>query len=165
MGLVFDAMVVEARQGEQGADVRVEFWRHVVDFVGNFVHRCHRAKEDDFFFPVLVRAKILDERSIRTREHGEEARELTLAIRDGVVSGEWKRVFRVVPEYVVFMRHHMMGEERDLLHPYARSVGRRVQDEIMAGFQGVEKQTIAKRGRQSYIDMARRLCDMTGQVG
>jgi hemerythrin-like domain-containing protein len=160
---VLAAMEAEALRLNQGEDLRAGFWGDVVDFIGNFVHLSHRVKEETAFYPAVVRGGLIEaSRSDDLEQEHDNARRLTLGICEGVESGDWEQVIRLVSMYVYFQRHHMKNEELELVLPFMRQLDASMDDEIASAFRAVEATALAVRDRRHYVDLARRLCDAAG---
>ncbi|MHC5064383.1 MAG: hemerythrin domain-containing protein [Planctomycetota bacterium] len=163
MNLVTNAMEAEALRLQQGEEMRTEFWAEVVDFIGNFVHVCHRQKEEEVFYPAVLRGGIIEKRRSDALEHEHEnAKKLTLGICEGVEMGDWERVLRLVTMYVHFMRHHMRSEEQELMQPFMGELEDNLSGKLLGAFREVEVKALDGRDRQHYLGVARRLCETAG---
>lgn len=163
MNLVVTAMEREAGQLDQGAELRFDFWSDVVDFIGNFVHHCHRAKEEQVFYPAVVELGLIEaERSDVLEGEHRNAKELTLGIISGVENGDWEQVVRLVSMYAYFIRHHMRSEEMELVQPAVRELSPAIHSRLAGDFAAVENAALAKRNRAHYLDVVRRICDEAG---
>lgn len=164
MGAVLTAMEAESERMLSGGSLRPEFWTDVVDFNGNFVHLCHRVKEEEHFIPALLRLGILDapqDEAIRHEHHS--AKRLTLAICDGVAEGDWEKVLRIVSLYLHVLRPHMHREEAGMLLAAAQMPSSTSQ-ELRTAFDLVDQKALAHRGRRHYVEVARRLSAACGIV-
>lgn len=154
---------------EEGANRMVkgvhlpDFWSGVVDFIGNFMHLVHRAKETHCF-PLSVSAGTLgsDEADELQSEH-KSAMQTTVDLIGAVEAGDWEAACRYVSLYVHVMRPHMAHEERTLVVGL-RSLDAAGQAKLRAAFDEVERGAMQGRDRCYYLDLARRLCDLTGVV-
>ena len=146
-----------------GAGLRADFWGDVIDFNGNFVHLCHRVKEEDHLVPALVECHLIeaDQHEGIQREH-DRAKDLTLLIRDGVEEGDWEKVLRLVAQYIHFLRPHMRREEDGAFLLAATELPTDVSDEIRARFDEVDEAALGDSGRARYVDLARRLTALAG---
>ncbi len=163
MSTVLGAMEAEAQGMLGGRPLRLPFWSDVVDFNGNFVHLCHRVKEEVHLIPMLTTHGLLaaeQETAVR-REH-ETAKSLTLDLCDGVECGDWERVLRVVSIYTHILRPHMRHEEAG---PFAAAVDRlplEAERELRRAFDAVDVAALGDRGRRHYVALARRLAEACG---
>ncbi len=165
MSIVLAAMEAEAQRMLRGGSLRREFWSDVVDFNGNFVHLCHRVKEEEHLIPALVKHGLLDdEQDNAVRHEHQSARKLTMDIIDGVGEGDWERVLRVVSIYVHILRPHMRREETGLFAAAVQGLPAAVDQQLRVAFDAVDASALAGRGRSHYVDIARRLAQATGVV-
>ena len=163
MELVVNAMEAEAARLNQGGELRVEVWSDVVDFIGNFVHLCHRAKEEEVFYPAVVRGGLIEtERSDALEHEHQDAKELTYGICEGVEAGDWEQVARLASMYAYFMRHHMRSEELELMQPFMRELPTTTHEAVAESFRAVDAKALAVHDRDHYLAVARRLCEATG---
>ena len=162
MEAVLAAMEAEAEGMLAGRPLRPEFWRDVVDFNGNFVHLCHRAKEEEHLVTSLVAHGRLDgkrEQAIR-QEHG-SGKDLTLALIEGAAEADWEKVLRLVSIYVHIMRPHMRREESGIFAAAAElPAGALAQ--LRREFAAVDQKALGSGGRRRFVDVARRLATMAG---
>ena len=163
MESVLRSMEAELEHMLAGASLRTDFWGDVIDFNGNFVHLCHRVKEEDHLIPALVECQLIDadQHEGIQREH-DRAKDLTLAIRDGVEEGDWEKVLRLVALYSQFLRPHMRREEDEAFLLAATELPPEVSDEIRARFDRVDAAALGASGRVGYVDLARRLTALAG---
>lgn len=160
MDAVLAAMEREARRLSVHGDLRPDFWDRVVDYVGNFTYLIHRRKEEQALFPVLRELQGLrDNASLATlmKEH-ESARDLTMALVDGVSEGDWEKVLRAAHMYLSVARDHLDREEWEVFEPLERLLDETRAEKLRAAFDDIEKDALGERDRQHYLDVARQLC-------
>lgn len=155
MGGVLLAMDKELRRIDQGHSLRTAFWARTVEFNGDFVHACHRVKEEELLIPALIANGIKSTQYVDSvhREH-ERAKRLTLGIRDGVEEGDWEKVMRLVAMYVSFLRPHMQHEELELFGEPSEKLPPAIQAELRAGFTEAETKAMKGNGRRHFVDLA-----------
>jgi hemerythrin-like domain-containing protein len=159
---VLQAMEKESEAMLAGQQLRTEFWANVVDFNGNFVHMCHRVKEEEHLVPALVEHGVLDaaqEAAIR-QEHA-SGKDLTLSLCAGIEEGDWEKVLRVTSIYLHILRPHMQREEASLFALVATLPAASVQ-RLQCSFEQVDQRALGSRGRGHYASIARRLAKLTG---
>lgn len=162
MEAVLAAMEAEVEGMLAGRPLRPEFWSDVVDFNGNFVHLCHRAKEEEHLVTSLVAHGRLDarrEQAIR-QEHG-SGKDLTLALIEGAAEADWEKVLRLVSIYVHIMRPHMRREESGIFAA-AAELPAEAQVQLRSEFALVDRKALGLGGRRRFVDIARRLATMAG---
>tara|TARA_R110002096_G_scaffold190499_2_gene371616 strand:+ start:176 stop:793 length:618 start_codon:yes stop_codon:yes gene_type:complete len=165
MTTVLAAMESETQGLLAGRPLRNEFWAGVVDFNGNFVHLCHRVKEEIHLIPLLLDNGLLQpkERDAIHREH-ESARDMTLDLCRGVEQGDWERVMRIVSIYIHLLRPHMSHEEAGLFVTATSQLPAAAKTELRAAFAAVDQAALAERGRQHYAAIASELAKLCGQT-
>ena len=163
MESVLRAMEAELKLMLAGTSIRTAFWGDVIDFNGNFVHLCHRVKEEDHLIPALVEAQLIDadQHEGIEREH-DRAKDLTLAIRDSVEEGDWEKVLRLVALYTRFLRPHMRREEDEAFVVATTELSPEVNEEIRVRFDHIDAAALGSSGRVGYVDLARRLNALAG---
>jgi len=166
MTAVLAAMEAEAGRMLAGEPLRHAFWSDVVDFNGNFVHLCHRVKEEAHFIPILVEHGLLDakQRQAVLHEHV-SARDLTLGMCDGVGEGDWEKVLRLVSIYVHLLRPHMRREEAGMFAMARTALPANTVQDLRRSFDGVDRQALARGGRRHFAAIAVRLTAACGIVG
>jgi len=162
MTAVLAAMEAEAERMLGGASLRPDFWRNVIDCNGNFVHRCHRTKEESLLVPALVANGILAERQVQAvhREHVAGG-ELTQSLCEGIGEADWEKVLRLVAIYAHLMRPHMQREEEGLF-ALAATLPMPVRERLRADCVAVEQQVLGADGRARFAAMARGLAEQAG---
>lgn len=160
---VLAAMDAEAQRLLQGGVLRPEFWRGVVEFIGNFSHRVHRVKEERFFFPALEAWGLAAPEVCRHIEDDHEnLKELTWLLCEGVNEGDWEKVLRVVSMYLGRMRTHIANEERQLLAPALAEVEAQQVRPIFEGFAALETEELGEQGRTDYFELTCSVCRDVG---
>lgn len=161
MEVVLTAMEAEVESMKGGRVLRRSFWADVVDFNGNFVHLCHRVKEEGHLIPVLTEQELVPEEQLATIhvEH-HKAKELTLGLRDGVEEDDWEKVLRLVVLYVHLLRAHMRDE--DQLFRLTRRLSPENSEQLRAAFARVEAEALGKPGRARFVDTVRRIAETAG---
>lgn len=151
---LLSAMEGEARRLDAGEPLRASIWAGIVDFNGNFVHLCHRVKEEENFVPALIAADLFDPTIVDAikGEH-QNAKDLTLGIRDGVMEGDWEMVFRLVSMYLGFLPAYMQKEEAGIF-ALARRLPEDASQSLRDAFDAVEAEALADSGRPHYLDIA-----------
>jgi hemerythrin-like domain-containing protein len=160
---VLEAMEAEARRLLDGGVLRPEFWRGVVEFIGNFSHRVHRVKEERFFFPALEAWGLATPGVCRRIEDDhEKLKELTWLLCEGVNEGDWEKTFRVVAMYLARMRDHIDAEERQLLSPALAEVDAERVRPVSEGFAALEAEALGAAGRLGYLEITHSVCTDVG---
>lgn len=163
MATVITAMEREAEQMLRGGSLRLAFWRDLVDFNGNFVHLCHRVKEEQQLLPALREHGLLDAQQHDAVHHEHaSAKRLTLDLCDGVSTGDWERALRLVSIYAHILRPHMRREEAGAFASAAHALPAAGEAKLRSGFTEVQKAALARGGRRHYVEVARRLAATAG---
>ncbi len=167
MSSVLLAMEAEADGMLTGRSLRIDFWRDLVDFNGNFVHLCHRVKEEQHLIPALLGAGLLDPSQATALGHEHESgKSLTLDLCQSVGDGDWESVLRLVSIYAHLLRPHMRREESGAF-AIASTLPTAVQHNLQVAFEAVDRSALEGRGREHYAQVARRLakaCGLTTDV-
>ncbi|MCB9653310.1 MAG: hemerythrin domain-containing protein [Deltaproteobacteria bacterium] len=162
MRAVLVSVETEAQKLARGASLRTDFWADVIDFIGNFVHLCHRAKEERCCFDTLrdeASRAVLD---ALAKEH-KKAEALTLELCGAIESGDWEQTLRLVHVYLHAMRGHMDREESDvfpLLVARFKAVPAS-EKTLREAFAEVEEGVLSAGRRNHYVEISRRLAAMS----
>jgi len=160
---VLAAMEAEGKELLHGTPLRPEFWKGVVEFIGNFSHRIHRVKEERFFFPALEAWGLVEPEACQRLEEDHRAlRDLTALLCDGVNEGDWEKAFRVVAMYLGRMRVHLDVEEIALLSADLSEVGDEHVAPMMESFAALEREEFTGASRLYYVEIADSLCRNVG---
>lgn len=162
MRRVLDAMELQAEAMLRGSALQPEFWHDLVDFHGNFVHLCHRVKEEIHLVPELVAAGRFggEQAGVLHREH-ENGKQFTLELCDAVGAGDWERTTRLVAVCTHVLRPHMAREE-DGVFVAARGLDAAATQRLRTAFTAVERRALGAGGRRHHLDVARRLVHRSG---
>lgn len=158
------AMEEEIRRLYSRAVLDTRFWLGIVEIIDRFVHRNHRLKEEQFFFPALARMGSAEDRSAveEFRTQHARAHDLTDEVVAGIIEGDWEKVLRAGMMYVSGIRKHMNAEEERLGHIAAHTMRADRVQAIRDGFAEVEAQAFEGRSRAHFIDVVLQLCQHTG---
>lgn len=159
MRVVLQAMTQEAAR--LGKEFRIEFWSGAVDFVGNFGLLYHWRKKANHLYPTIEQlgaAKAIAELE------DQQARDidLTLELTDAAQDGDYEKLTRLVALLAMVKREKMEIEEREILRPVRDKLSGAQLDELRAAFDQVEKKALPERGRREYLDIARKLSQLSG---
>ncbi len=159
MDAVLAAMEREARRLSVHGELRPSFWERVVDFIGNYVHHCHRRKEEQAFFPLANRYETVSDGPVAAigRDH-EQAHKLTWDLYNGVNEGDWEKVLRASHLYLRVARDHLVREENHVFEPARDLMTPEDSEELRRRFDEIEKEALGERDRIYYLEVARSLC-------
>lgn len=151
---------LKANQGFEIKDVE-----KIVDFLKNFVDKCHHAKEEKALFPALIGVGIPNENGpigVMLQEHI-LGREYIKEIKDGIenckvgdtcISG---LIVESMTNYVTLLQNHIQKEE-NVLFPLAKSVlNEKKQKEISAQFKSIEIDVVGKEIHEQYHELLNQL--------
>ena len=159
MTCVLVSMEHEATEVALSRELRPAYWHDAVYFIGNFVHECHRVKEELHMFPMLAHHGLIrpDFSEAIEKEHG-QAKEMTLSLCRHYEEGDWEAVTRIISMYAYLLRPHMNREERSFEMFVASDAGLDTAEELLASFREIEDKALQGRGRAHYLAVAHRLC-------
>ena len=160
---VLGAMDAEGKELLHGKPLRPDFWKGVVEFIGNFSHRIHRVKEERFFFPALEAWGLIEPEDCQRLEEDHRAlRDLTFLLCDGVNEGDWEKAFRVVAMYLGRVRLHLEAEEAGLLSVDLSEIGDERIAPMLESFAALERAEFIGTSRLHYVEIADSLCRDVG---
>jgi hemerythrin-like domain-containing protein len=163
MRVALAGMHQEALNLRQNRPLRPQLWSKVVDVIGNFIHRIHRAKEEAVFFPQLLEDGIIDdaERAHLLDDH-QQLQSMTFDLCDGVSEGDWEKAMRTAARYLSVMAAHLRAEEQRLASPGVRALPQETVSHLRNAFAEIETATLGEGSRQHYLELARSICRDTG---
>ncbi len=137
-----------------------------VDFITNFIDRCHHAKEEQGLFPVLESTGMSRENSVigtMLKEH-EEARKIADQIKGAVdsyiannKSGQSRStLIQHCQAYVDHINRHILKEDTRLFVIAERRLKGKEND-VKSKLDSVEMEEVGAEGRKHYEDKANRL--------
>ena len=127
-----------------------------VEFFTSYVERCHEAKEEQAFIPVLIGCGALDPDTLRRIEHDHgEGRRLLQALdalcTRGPIDGE---VGRLLGGYVALQRRHLAFEDESVF-PRADQVLSASDDaRVLRAFQTIEERVVGSEGPSVLLALA-----------
>ena len=163
MDAVLAAMEREARRLSVHGQLRPDFWERVVDYIGNYVHQCHRRKEEQAFFPLAKRYENVDGGQVARilRDH-EQAHQLTWDLFNGVSDGDWEKVLRAAHLYLRVARDFLVREENHVFEPARELMTPEDAAGLRKQFDDIERDALGERDRIYYLKIARSLCEDAG---
>jgi hemerythrin-like domain-containing protein len=147
---------------DAGMDAHLE---QIMEFLTVFVDRCHHRKEEEIFFPELVRSKIPDEGEmvgVLVSEHlaGREIMEgmrRALDRRKQQVDEASPEFADVSNRYVKLFRQHIR-RENGILFPMANErLSADRQEQISKGFQKLENEKIGQGRHEAFHGLIEKL--------
>jgi hemerythrin-like domain-containing protein len=137
----------------------------IVDFLIVFWYNCHNQKEEQVFYPALVRAGIqTDDESIGDISHEHSMgriyiREMSYSIENCKIGNSFscERLVDSLNNYVNLLRFHIQKEE-EVLFPMADVVFTEENlREISNQFEEIEEQTIGHSVHEQYFELLKQL--------
>lgn len=146
-----DAMATSLRGGNEAALARVP---DVVDFLRNFVDRCHHAKEERHLFP-LLEAKAAAAAPVATMlaEH-QEGRRLVGAMSSALEGRKLGSLADHFDAYSRLLRAHIEKEDGVLFPLADRALGEADQLALKEAFDRVEAEEIGEGVHEHYHQLA-----------
>lgn len=155
------AMEAEAYRLAHQQAYRPEFWSGMVDFVGNFIHLCHRKKEEACLFPMLAEYGMKDQVDVWVQDHG-HAETMTFDLLEALGEADWEKVLRLVSMYVPSVRAHMATEEKLVFVPPVPVLSPEALARLRVMCDEFEAKILPKNGRKHYFDLVCGLCKDAG---
>lgn len=142
-----------------GKEVDPELWKGALEFLQNFVDRCHHTKEEKHLFPTMMERGVSGEVgpiSVMMREH-EDGRAHVRRLRELNEAAPGKRnsedIARTVQAYVDLLTRHISKED-GVLFPLADQVlTPDDQKELEEKFEDVEQKVMGPGVHEKYHHM------------
>lgn len=156
---VLDALERVSAGLVKGRPVDGEYWHRVVDFVENFVDRCHHQKEEEVLFPLLLGAARSERVGpiVALKHEHVEGRVLKESLRDAANGRDPEQLVAAAATYIRLLREHMASEEQgpfELDRRIPAGQAQRMGEE----FERVERQTLGVGGYDRYLELAAGIC-------
>jgi len=150
---------------KDGREIPPAILLDTVDFITNFIDRCHHAKEEYGLFPALESTGMSRENSVigtMLKEH-EEARKIAEQIKNAVDSylaskSEQSRstLIQHCQAYVNHIDRHILKEDTRLFVIAERRLKGK-EDDVKSKVDSVEMEQVGAEGSKQYKDKANRL--------
>lgn len=136
-----------------------DFWHRAVDFIQNFIDRCHHQKEEEVLFPLLLgRARSERVGPIVAMKHEHvEGRALKEALCDAAGGSDPARLCAAAATYIGLLRDHMASEEQGAFEMDRKITASRAQ-RMLEEFVRVERETLGEGGYDRYLELALEIC-------
>lgn len=129
----------------------------LLEFVGNFVDRCHHGKEERHLFPMLsARAGLAGPVPILLAEHG-EGRRLVRRISAALEADDSENAARRIEDYAALPRAHIAKGDDVLFSLADRSLGEKDQRALKSAFDRLEAEVMGEGAYERYHRMAHQL--------
>ncbi len=151
-----------------GEKARPEHLESMIDFIRNFADRCHHAKEENLLFPAMEKAGIAREGGpigVMLAEHA-QGREYVKGM-DGAL-GRYRQGSRTAGAsfvdnamgYIGLLGSHITKENNILFVMADQQLSADQQDDLMKGFERVEREEIGEGVHERYHELLHRLRDI-----
>jgi len=159
---ILDAMAVQFDSG--GHVVVDDIWQSI-EFMRVFVDQCHHYKEEVLLFPAMREAELTSaEETIRIllddHVHGREAvgniAEATQRLADGDESAS-TALAQLMRTYAKLLHAHIRREENDCFSIADRELSADAQDELVKGYERVEREVIGEGRHEAFHALLDRL--------
>jgi hemerythrin-like domain-containing protein len=167
---VIAALDAAATRLEAGEAVRPGFFSDAARFIRDFADGYHHGKEEGVLFEAMARNGMpMDDGPIGVMlyEH-ERARALTAGLGyavDRLVAGDPGAADAVVDcarSYGELLTRHIQKEDNILFPMAAQVLLPEDQDQVLDGFERIEREKAPGGSKASYIELAKALCDEMG---
>ena len=161
---VITAMERKAMDETTDGELNQCFWYSAIDFIQNFTDRHHLRKEEDLLFPALVEAGFSEQEgpvAVMRQEH-QQGRELVQRLRAALEAGDLPGVTRAAGGYALLLREHIQKENMVLFNMARHALSQEKVEELLLGFQRLEKEDGGLVVHRNYVDLAKKLCADSG---
>ncbi len=149
----------------EGHEIPMDVLNDTLDFVVNFIDRCHHGKEEEGLFPSLNERGLPRDQgpiAVMLREH-EEGRRLTNMLKDAIDryandKSAKDLIVRIAEQYIALLTQHIW-KENNILFNLADSILYEDADKIATKLDGIEEEKIGK-DREEYTKLAERLVSL-----
>jgi hemerythrin-like domain-containing protein len=162
---VIDAVCTKLESGEK---VKLEHCADMIDFIRNFADKCHHAKEEKLLFPAMEKAGIARENGpigVMLAEHiagrnfakGMDGALAEMKSGDSIATSKF---IQDATGYVNLLDGHIMKENNVLFMMADERLSAQQQEELLKGFDRVEREEIGAGVHEKYHEMLHRLRDI-----
>ncbi len=164
--------IIQAAEGQAARrqELPADFIPRVVDFIRNFVDRCHHGKEEDNLFPMMENRGIPkqggpiavmlmehDQGRAYVRKMDEAGKRLA-----GGEKGALQEAFDNGLAYVQLLTQHIYKEDNILFPMADRALTPEDQKQLLSKFEEVELERIGPGGHEKYLKL---VDDLESQIG
>jgi len=161
---VMDAMAARLQAGEA---VPADDVAQTVEFLQVFVDQCHHTKEEKLLFPAISAANITSAQDaiailLGDHDHGREAVARMAAATERLVAGDESgkaELLAVIPGYTQLLHAHIRREESDCFDVADRELPAAVQEELVAGYERIERDVVGQGRHEAFHAMIDRLSE------
>jgi hemerythrin-like domain-containing protein len=162
---VIDAACAKMESGEKPDTAHLAA---MIDFIRNFADKCHHAKEENLLFPAMEKAGISRDSGpigVMLAEHvaGRNFVKGMDQALEKIKSGDdaaSEQFIADAQEYVHLLDAHIMKENNVLFMMADERLSDRQQQELLEGFDRVEREEIGAGVHEKYHDLLHRLRDL-----
>jgi hemerythrin-like domain-containing protein len=162
---VIDAVCIKLESGET---VKLEHCADMIDFIRNFADKCHHAKEEKLLFPAMEKAGIGRESGpigVMLAEHAEgryfvKGMDEALAEMKSGDSVATSKFVQDATSYINLLDGHIVKENNVLFMMADERLSAQQQEELLKGFDRVEREEIGAGVHEKYHGMLHRLRDI-----
>jgi len=159
---ILDAMAVRL---ESGGSVAVEDLEASIEFLRVFVDQCHHTKEEVLLFPAMRAANLTSAEEtivilLEDHVHGREAAGGIAAATRRMAEGDTSapaQLAELMRGYTKLLHAHIRREENDCFDVADRDLPADVQDELVKGYERVEREVVGEGRHEAFHKLLDRL--------
>lgn len=137
---------------ENDETIPEEHLKQAVEFIRGFADECHHGKEERLLFPAMKENQIAEEISLIDEliEEHKTGRAYARGMQEAAVANEMPLFAQSAQSYISLLDRHI-DKENNVLFPMAdKSLSNEKQNELVMGFENVEKNEIGE-GRHKKL--------------
>lgn len=148
---------------KEGKEMPMEILKDTLDFVTNFIDRCHHSKEENGLFPALNERGLPKEQgpiAVMLMEH-EQGRKLANMLKDAIDRyandpNAKKDIISIAENYIALLTQHIW-KENNILFNLADSILSDKADNMTEQLEKIEEEKIGREKHEEYMKIAERL--------
>ena len=148
---------------KEGNEIPMDVLKDTLDFVTNFIDKCHHSKEENGLFPELNERGLPREQgpiAVMLMEH-EEGRRLVKMLKDAIDryandANAKNDIIQIMESYIALLTQHIW-KENNILFNLADSILSDKADDITDKLEGIIEEKIGKDKNKEYMQIAEKL--------
>ncbi len=154
---------------KEGNDIPMDVLKDTLDFVTNFIDKCHHSKEENGLFPALNERGLPKEQgpiAVMLMEH-EEGRRLVKMLKDAIDrytndSNAKNDIIKIMENYIALLTQHIW-KENNILFNLADSILSDKADDMTSKLDDIIEEKIGKDKNEEYMQIAEKLANALKQ--
>ncbi len=148
------------KQIKEGKVFPAELYFRFIDFMYDFINKCHHSKEEKYYFPIVenhgIATRGFIEKLLEDHEHGRHYIPNFEETAHRIESGD-RAAADLIPQiannYVTLFRPHTLKEDNVLFKAAEQTLSSREKEKLHDQFEEIEEKQLGSGRHQEFLDM------------